>query len=218
MIKRCSQACLRLLLLGCLASTGYAQSLSLAQVKEKMEAARAGVEDVQAEARFSFRLSVKILPYSDTLNGTYFFKKPDRHRLDFPDAPSYLKSIPSMFSWKLPSAEKYDAVVTGPSEDGNGQPIYQLLFTSRNPSSKTSTITVLIDARKWRVISQDTLYRDGGSVLLAFAHHDDHGLPLLQKVTGLIDIPSYSLKGTAAIDLSRHKINQGLEEAIFNDE
>lgn len=198
-----------------LVSPGRAQTLSLKQVAEKMEAARSGVQDISAKAQLAFQLNVGILPYSDALLGTYFFKKPDRHRLDFPTAPSYLKSVPSMFSWKLPSAEKYDCEVSGPHNTKSSTPTYLLVFTSKNPDSKTASITMTVNARQWRVDKQDTVYRDGGSVLLTFAYTEQSGLPLLQKVAGQINIPSYSLTGNAAITLSDQKVNKGVDDATF---
>lgn len=202
-----------------LSAGGQAQSLNLQQVTHKLEAARAGVEDISAKAEFSFRLNVGILPYNDVLRGSYYFKKPDRHRLDFPDAPSYLKSVPSMFSWKLPSAEKYEATVTGPTLTDKGERLYQMLFVSKNPASKTASINVIVDATKWRVARQDTLYRDGGSVLLTFSYieYPKKGLQLLEKVAGKIDIPAYSLKGTAALVLSEQKVNQGVDDSVFSN-
>jgi outer membrane lipoprotein-sorting protein len=201
-----------------LASPAVGQSLSLRQVQDKMEAARAGVEDLSAKAVFGFQLQVGILPYNDTLHGSYYFKKPDRHRLDFPDAPSYLRKVPSMFSWQFPNPDKYDARVTGPIETGQGPPTYQLLFASRNPASKTTSITMIVDALKWRVTRQDTLYKDGGSVLLRFSYLESQGLPMLEKVAGQLDIPSYSLKGTASISLSEHQPNRGLSDSVFTTE
>lgn len=120
-----------------------------------------------------------------------------------------------MFSWQLPSAEKYEARVVGPVREGQGAPVYQLVFTPRNPSSKTASITMIVDALKWRVTRQDTLYRDGGSVLLKFSHLEQNGLPLLEKVAGQIDIPGYRLKGTASISLLEHKANQGVDDSVF---
>jgi hypothetical protein len=205
-----------------LSSAAQAQSLNLQQVTHKLEEARAGVEDISARAEFSFRLNVGIIPYNDTLRGNYYFKKPDRHRLDFPDAPSYLKSVPSMFSWKLPSAEKYEATVTGPTLTDKGEPFYQMLFTSKNPASKTASINVVVDAIRWRVARQDTLYRDGGSVLLTFSYIEhlssgrrEKGLSLLEKVSGTIDIPAYRLRGTAALILSEQKVNKGVDDSVF---
>lgn len=198
-----------------LSGPGWSQSLSLRQVTEKMEAARSKVEDITARARFDFRLNVGILPYNDSLDGTYYFKRPDRHRLDFPDAPSYLKSVPSMFSWKLPSSEKYDCAVKGPLSPKKGERVYSLLFTSKNPDSKTETITVLVDALRWRIARQDTRYKDGGSVLLSFDYIEQKGLPLLQKVSGKLDIPSYKLKGTAGLSFNEQRVNEGVDNTVF---
>lgn len=198
-----------------LSHSSWAQGLSLSQVTEKLEKAQAKIEDLSATARLDFQVRVGILPYGDSLHGTYLYKKPDRHKLDSPNAPSYLKSVPSMFNWKLPSADKYSCQVTGPLQEENVS-VYRLLYNSNNPNSKTASITVTVDAGRWRVMRQDTRYKDGGSVLLEFTYRDWKDAFLLEKVSGNLDLPAYSLKGKAAINLSGHKVNQGLKDSAFD--
>lgn len=197
------------------ASGGWAQGLSLSQVSDKLEKAQQEIEDIAATARLAFALRVGILPYSDALNGTYLYQKPDRHKLDFPDAPSYLKSVPSMFSWDLPSLEKYDGLAEGPLH-GKTAPLYRLTYSSKNPKSKTASIIVTVDAGRWRIERQETLYKDGGSVLLTFSYRDWSHSSLLEKVSGELDLPAYSLKGKAGIELTQHKVNQGLKKSALN--
>ena len=207
-----------LFLLTCLwllCQPALSQGLSLSQVKAKLENSQAKIEDISATARLEFQLKVGILPYNDSLDGTYLYKKPDKHKLDFPKAPSYLKSVPSMFSWKLPSDEKYNCQVVGPVKEGSAH-LYKLVYTSKNPNSKTSSSTVSVDANRWRIEKQDTLYKDGGSVLLQFAYKDWKGNSLLEKVSGDLNLPAYSLSGKAAIGLSGHKVNQGLKDSAFD--
>lgn len=190
----------------------YAQSLSLSQLTAKMEQARSGVEDLRAQADFAFQLRVGFIPYGDSLRGTYLFQKPDRHKLDFPDAPGYLKSIPSMFNWALPSLDRYNAEVSGPTREPSGERTYKIIYTPKNLSSKTDTIRVTVNAETWQMSQQDTRYRDGGSVLLTFTYVEQNRLPLLEAVSGQLDIVGYKLKGSASITLSSHQVNQGLDE------
>lgn len=193
----------------------FAQSLTLDQVKQQIEKAGDGVTDLQADAEFGFQVLVGIIPYRDTLHGTYFFKKPDKHRLDFPDAPSYLKSLPSMFSWKLPSLEKYQAQVIGPLAEGQTH-FYSLVFTPKNPDSKTHSITTRVDSSNWQIVRQDTYYKDGGSVLLRFAYLEKNGFPLLQTVMGDVTLRDFKLTGQAQLRFSGHQLNRGLEESVFD--
>lgn len=195
--------------------SGWAQGLSLSQVSDKLEKAQQEIEDIAATARLAFALRVGILPYSDALHGTYQYQKPDRHQLDFPDAPSYLKSVPSMFSWALPSLQKYDGRVEGPLH-GKTAPLYRLTFSPKSPKSQTASIIVTVDAGRWRVVRQETVYKDGGSVLLNFSYRDWSQSSLLEKVSGELDLPAYRLKGKAGIELTQHKVNQGLKKPALN--
>ncbi len=191
-----------------------AQSLTLNQVTHQIEKARDAVTDLQADADFGFQVIMGIIPYRDTLHGTYFFKKPDKHRLDFPDAPSYLKSLPSMFSWKLPSLEKYEAKVIGPLAEGDTH-FYSLVFTPKNLDSKTHSINTRVDSSNWRITRQDTYYKDGGSVLLRFAYLEKDGVSLLESVLGDVTLRDFKLSGQAQLRFSGHQLNRGLADSIF---
>lgn len=175
------------------------------------------LEDVQADATLDLKLTVGVFPYSEKLKGKYYYLKPNRHRLEFDDAPSYFDKAPSLFKWDLPSLDKYKAKVKGPYTD-DGHSVYQLLFLPKNSASSTQSIACTFDATTWRLRKQNTSYRDGGTVALKFAYLSDTELPVLDEVKASVNIPSYSLTGAASIDFGSQKTNQGLDESVFPED
>ena len=198
-----------------LLSTGMSSAeLSVDKLLKNHQEAAAKLDDVKAKAALSLQVSVGIIPYSEKLSGRYYYLKPDRHRLEFDDAPSYFDKAPSLFQWDLPSRDKYRLKVKGPIKNGSGQ-VYQLLYLSKNADSSTQSVLCSFDSKTWRLLKQQTSYRDGGSVALAFQYLTDSALPVLDKVTADVKIPSYSLTGAATISFSDQKYNEGLDEGIF---
>lgn len=197
-----------------LSSALSSAELSVDKLLKNHEEASAKLDDVKAKAALSLQVSVGIIPYSEKLSGRYYYLKPDRHRLEFDDAPSYFDKAPSLFQWDLPSRDKYRLKVKGPIKDGGGQ-VYQLYYLSKNADSSTQSVLCSFDSETWRLLKQETAYRDGGSVALAFQYLTDSALPVLDKVTANVKIPSYSLTGAATISFSDQKYNKGLEEGIF---
>lgn len=187
-----------------------AQSLSLTQITEKLEQSQQGLHDLSAKAVFQFALRVGVLPYRDSLEGTYRFEPPDRHHLDFPTAPSYLRQVPSMVSWGLPRPEKYECRVEAQQLDSQ-EPAYLLHFAPRAATSKIAKILVRVDALQWRISQQDTEYRDGGRVQLRLSYRDDQEFQPLQTVSADLRLPTYHLVGQASIRLSEHRRNPALE-------
>ena len=198
-----------------LLSTGLSSAeLSVDKLLKNHKEASAKLDDVKAKAALSLQVSVGIIPYSEKLSGRYYYLKPDRHRLEFDDAPSYFDKAPSLFQWDLPSRDKYRLKVKGPIKDGGGH-IYQLYYLSKDDDSSTQSVLCSFDSETWRLLKQETSYRDGGSVALAFQYLTDSALPVLDKVTADVKIPSYSLTGAATISFSDQKYNEGLDEGIF---
>lgn len=188
-----------------LAPSATAQSLS--DVVTKIEAAQSRIAKMTADANLRFDLAVGFIPYSDSLKGTYTYEAPDTHRFEFPDAPSYLQELPGMFNWELPKPEKYTGKLKGPFRL-DGREVYKLLYLPVNPDSKVRSITVTVDTAEWLFRRHETDYKDGGTLNLDFTHTTEDGLKVLQTVQAQLNIVAFKLKGTAGIDLSRHKIQK----------
>ena len=89
-----------------LLSTGMSSAeLSVDKLLKNHQEAAAKLDDVKAKAALSLQVSVGIIPYSEKLSGRYYYLKPDRHRLEFDDAPSYFDKAPSLFQWDLPARQ-----------------------------------------------------------------------------------------------------------------
>lgn len=191
-----------MLILG-LSSTSWA--LSFEQALAKLEAARAGIKSLEADAVLKFDLIVGFLPYSESLTGRYHYQHPDQHRFDFPDAPGYLQSVPSLLNWRLPPAEKYSGKVKGPFKL-DGREVYQLYYLPKNSDSKVRAITINVDSEHWTFVKHFTDYKDGGTLQLNFTHSQRQERQLLDLVDAKLNLPTFKLKGTASVRLSNQKI------------
>lgn len=189
--------------------------LSAEQVLEKYYNSMKSLNDLEASAKLDLNLLLGILPYSEKLSGRYYYLKPNNHKLEFDDAPSYFDKAPSMFNWNLPSLEKY-SVVAAPSPKATSKR-YNLLFKPKRSGSSTQSVTCTFDAADWTLLEQKTSYRDGGSVSLFFSYLADRKLPVLDTVVAKVSIPAYSLTGGATISFSSQKTNEGLEDHIFEE-
>jgi hypothetical protein len=197
-----------------LAGSGLAEKPTVDELLALHQKSAKTLEDVQAKATLNLKVTVGVFPYSEKLSGRYFYLKPNNHRLEFDDAPSYFDDAPSLFNWDLPSLEKYRAKVKGPYTEGDGA-VFQLLFLPKNADSSTQSVLCTFDTETWRLKKQDTAYRDGGSVGLVFQYLADSDLPVLDLVSADVKIPSYSLTGSATISFSDQKTNQGLDQSLF---
>jgi hypothetical protein len=210
------QICLSAFLLTlCLVTPVTAKpKLTVEGLLERNRIANEALQDVQAQAVLNLDILLGILPYTEHLNGRYYYLNPNKHRLEFDDAPSYFDKAPSMFNWNLPSLEKYRAEAVGPLESPQGE-VYLLRFRPKNPETSTQSVTCTFDAQKWIILKHQTAYRDGGSVGLNFAYLEDTRLPILNRVTAMVAIPAYALTGHAVISFSNQTTNVGIDPSIF---
>lgn len=199
-----------LLLLIFLTLGSSARELTAEEILRRHSEATSALQDVQSKARLDLDLVLGFIPYSEDLDGRYYYLKPNKHRLEFDDAPSYFDKMPSMFGWKIPSLEKYRAKVKKTDDSS-----HKVLFLPKNPDSSTLSIACIFEAGSWKMLRQETSYRDGGSVNLRFDYSAKSQLPVLSQVKASVSIPSYSLTGKATIQFSQQKTNKGLSESVF---
>ncbi|HIB64165.1 MAG TPA: hypothetical protein EYO33_03335 [Phycisphaerales bacterium] len=203
---------LMILLLGFLTLQAWARPLDADTLLTRHCEATSQLEDVKSKANLNLNVLLGVLPYSEKLNGRYFYQKPNRHKLEFDNAPAYLEKAPSLFKWDLPSTEKYKTKILQHTDENS----HHLLFLPKNGQSSTLSIKCIFDAENYRLLSQETTYRDGGTVNLSFIYKDGTKLPVLEKVEAKVTIPSYSLTGGATITFSGQEVNQGLDESVFH--
>ena len=190
--------------------------LTAEKILEEYQSSMSALEDVKSEAKLAMNLVLGFLPYSENLKGRYYYQKPNKHRLEFDDAPSYFDKAPSMFNWNLPSLEKYRVKASSPEASGK-HTHYTLLFRPKKAESSTQSVTCTFQAENWKLLQQKTSYRDGGSVTLNFTYLKGSELPILDEVQASVSIPAYSLTGGATISFSNQISNKGLEPNIFEE-
>ncbi len=203
------------ILLAGLAVQSTAAEITVEEVIAKHLQASSRLDNLKADAQLHLQVLLGVLPYSEKLSGHYFYLKPDKHKLEFPDAPSYLQKAPSMFNWNLPDTDKYNVVAVAPKE-GEGETGYRLFYKPKRADSSTQSITCTFDSETWRLTKQETAYKDGGSVKLQFSYKKDPKMPILDKVTAAVSIPAYKLTGDAVISFSSQAPNKGLDPSVFN--
>ena len=197
-----------------LSSVSLAQNLDVEEILLNHRESYSQFEDFQATTSLNLKLALGFIPYVENLSGRYFYRKPDQHHLEFDDAPSYFKKVPSVFAWKIPSLKKYKAKVKDPISTAEGT-THQVLFFPKRQSSKTLSITCTFHAKTWHLLQHETAYKDGGSVSLNFTYQKGTKLPILASVKAKVSIPSYSLNGSADLYFSKQKVNQGVDSSLF---
>jgi outer membrane lipoprotein-sorting protein len=191
-------------------------------------AARAdeAVEKIFAEARrlnpslsdycadMTLRLDANLgfINYRPEMKGQYLFKKPNKHKLDIPKAPSYLRKYPSVFGFNLPVLKNFDSKVVD-EVVVEGSPCYHIhLLNKVTANNDIEHLEIYIDKKNHTVPRYDTYY-NGGHLFVTSKYRQQENYWVFERMTANYKASSVSVQASA--DYSNYKFNQKLPDSLF---
>jgi hypothetical protein len=167
--------------------------------------------DYSADIAIQLNATLGFIPYRPNLAGRYYHKRPDKHKLDLQNAPSYLKKYPSVFGFNLPDLKRYNAIRVQET-DLRGVPVYKVMLVPKVKTSDITAIDVYLNRSDFSVPKYDTFYTKGHLfVNIDFKRQD--GYLLYDRMTAEFEFPS--ITATANASYSNYQINQNLPDALF---
>ena len=182
---------------------------------EKVKAVNPNLQDYSAQIDIQMEVWVTILPYKPTAHGKYYFKRPDKHKLQLDKAPSYLKKYPKIFGWNLPKLEKYRSVVEKEMVH-EGRNVYQVVMLPKGQVGDIIRQELLIDKEFHTVPLQRTYYKDNGLLEVRVKYKKESGFRVFETMNAKFDFPKASVQATAEARYKNYKFNQGLDDSFFN--
>jgi outer membrane lipoprotein-sorting protein len=173
----------------------------------------ATMRDSSADIDVQIDATVAFIAYRPRLNGKYYYKRADKHKLELKDAPDFLKKYGSVFGLHLPQLEKYNATV-GDSTDLGGRKIRKVVLTPKVKTSDIERIELYIDPERGTVPKFDTFYSKGHLYVdIDFAQRQNYWV--FDKMKADISLPNVSAKASA--NYSHYQFNQNLPDDLFTD-
>lgn len=150
-------------------------------------------------------------PISPRLDGTAYFKKPDKNAIVFDTVPalaSQFKKIYPQLEYPSEWAAIYD--VTPVSDDGTSS-TFRLV---RKKIGRIDHVDVIADDKTATISSMTYFYKDGGGTV-AFAQTYDRidGNYVIKNQAGKIDIPHYNADVHSTF--SNYKLNVNVPDSVF---
>ena len=189
-----------------------------AQVEEifaKVRQLNPGMQDYQADINIALRAKVAFLPYNPTMSGTYYHKRPDKHKLVLEKAPSYLKKYPNIFGWNLPQVEKFNSRVAA-QEDLDGQPTWRIAMTPKQGMGDIQLVEIWINRSDYSVPRQVTHYKNDGQLSVDVQYRKAEGYLVFDRMTAEFLFPAVAVSATATATYANYKFNQGLPDSFFS--
>ena len=202
------------LLAGAVLSAGQAQAdEAVARIFEQARRVNPTLNDYTADMTLKLQANLGFINYHPEMHGQYLFKKPNKHKLDIPKAPSYLRKYPSVFGFNLPALKNYESKVVDEIEV-EGAPCYHIhLLNKVTVDNDIEHLEIYINKKNYTVPRYDTYY-NGGHLFVSSKYRQQENYWVFERMTA--DYTSSSVTVQASADYQNYKFNQNLPDSLFN--
>ena len=167
--------------------------------------------DYQAQAEVQLDATMGPLQDKRTLAGTYYYKREGRHKLELPDAPSYLKEKANVLGFSLPRLDRY-TVKKLEGKDG----AWHLELLPKTPQGSIQRLEMWFSQKQGTVLEYDTYYNNNGQLLVTLGYVKAGSYLVPGTMKARVNFPNMGVKGTIAARYSGFKFNRGLRDRVFD--
>ncbi len=150
------------------------------------------------------------------LTGTYYFKKPDFHKLELDRASYFLNKYPKIFGWSMPKLEEFNSKVEDVKLDGKDY--YLVTLTPKTISGDVKQERIWIDKDNYTFPKHIYEYKKNGLITLEVKYRTEGKNILYDKMKASFSFPEEKLSATADATYGAYKINNGYSDSFFKEE
>jgi len=187
----------------------------LEAILQKMKMVNNGLKDYSSDVKVTGMGRYSILDIPLYVEGVYYYKEPDKHRLKVNRGPHYLSQYPQAFGWSLPNPQDWTCKVKEASENGKTYLILKLVPVMG--MGDLLKVEMWVDKSSYLFGKQVYFYRDGGKMSLDSSYRTVNGYSLFNKLVGHIEFPKKNIKADAEVEYGDYRINQGIDDSVFQD-
>lgn len=180
----------------------------------KVKAVNPGLQDYAADIDIQLNAKVSFLPYKPKMSGTYYHKRPDKHKLVLEKAPSYVKKYPQIFGWNLPQLERFNSRVAGEVDLG-GKPTWRIELLPKQAMGDIQRIELYVNRNDYTVPRQVTSYSNDGELAVDVDYRSEGGFKVFERMTATFLFPKVSVQAKATATYANYRFNQKLADSFF---
>lgn len=182
-------------------------------IYKKALSINSGMKDCQADLNIKFNVKY-ILPLRFSLTGKYYYKAPDKFKVDLKRTPSFLKKYPKVFSWALPEVKDFNTAVL-PDEAVDGKNCFVLLLTPKQPMGDLANHTIWIDQEEYIMRKQMFKYNTDARITINQYYVKLQGYWVFNNLQAVFNFPKINLNADVNANYENYKFNQNLPDKIF---
>lgn len=188
-----------------------------ADVLARSVAGREELHSYQVPVNIKGNVRVSILSVPIAMDGTEYFRAPDKEAMHLNNVPSAAKSFSNTVNemgtpqtWEA----TYDIVLQGTAAHRN-HTAYILVGTPKHQSN-VKTVTMWVNAKTYAMEAVSFAYVNGSSLNLEMSHHGLSPYHLPTSIALTAHFPGYS--GQATIAYGPYQINVAVPDSVFTQQ
>lgn len=168
------------------------------------------------QARVHVHVHMLNFPWlSPKLDGTSYFKRPDKYEVVFDRVPSYAHGIDKLFgtiddvaTWRKEWNIGFDGV-----RNVDGKPLYALRLTKKVYSDQIKDAVAYVDPATFQVVRMDWDYRNGGTIAMTQTYREQAGYNVVSAQHADIHIPH--VRAVADATYGAYRTNVAVSDSVF---
>jgi outer membrane lipoprotein-sorting protein len=182
-------------------------------IMRRIDARNATLASFQARVHVNLRLLSFPWLFSK-LDGTEYYKRPDKHGVVFDRAPSYARGINSLFGavdapseWRKDSNVAYAGV-----QNIGGKPMFALRMTKKIYSDQIKDTVAYVDPNTYQVMRMDFVYTNGDGITMTQIYKQEGAYSVV--ASRHLEIKRH-VRAVADATYSTYKTNVAISDAVF---
>ncbi|HTU70317.1 MAG TPA: hypothetical protein VMF11_08325 [Candidatus Baltobacteraceae bacterium] len=168
------------------------------------------------ESRVHVSLRMLNFPFlAPVLDGTYYYKRPDKYEIVFDRVPSYAKGFEKIFndvgdpqSWSKDQNIEFKGL-----QPLDGHPMYVLWLTKKIHSDILDHTLVYVDPQNYELTQMEWHYTSGGSIVMTQQYREQDGYAFVGSQHVTIDIPHVHAIGDS--QFGPYQTNVAVSNSVF---
>jgi hypothetical protein len=196
--------------------TAQDQALSASTVIAKMLDRNAQLNTYQARVHVDMRMTS--FPFlAPKLDGTAYYKRPNKFEVSFDRVPSYAKGFQKLFddvadpiSWGQDSNIVSKGLV---KLDGYPREMIELYMTKKIYSTIIDNTIAYVDPSNYELLEMDWNYRSGGKIVMRQWYRMEGGYSVVSQQHVEIHIPHINAVGDS--QFATYQTNVAIDDSVF---
>lgn len=205
--------CLKIGLLLALAGLAGADEQT-ERIFARARALNPGLQDFSAQLDINMQADMGPIHYKPKLQGTYYFKQADKHKLELNGGPKELRKYPSIFGFNYPQMDRFNSSMVGESVL-NGRPVFHCHMEPKWTGDNIKSVDYLLDKENYTVVQAVTNYRNEGTLTLDFEYVKVGNFTVFDSLKASADFPSMATSANGEARYSHYSFNQNLPNSLF---